>query len=195
MASHNPLPSTAILDQMLADLARTYRGGRLLLIATTNLDAQLPVIWNIDEQLAAVAERRTQAPRLQPAGQVGRKTRQVFPQLLQGQVFRAHLQHHVERPQSLGHPQEINKLKWIDIIGVIAPARLAHLGRLIAVAACHQPFGAWAAEMDFGPHVGRPGGQAGRERISGRDAARVVQAVVQGVDQGGAAHAMGQRQP
>ena len=32
---------------MLADIARAYAAGRLLLIATTNLDAQMPVIWNI----------------------------------------------------------------------------------------------------------------------------------------------------
>ena len=32
---------------MLADIARAYDSGRLLLIATTDLDAQQPVIWNI----------------------------------------------------------------------------------------------------------------------------------------------------
>jgi predicted acylesterase/phospholipase RssA len=36
------------LDQpMLAAIARAHEGGRLLLIGTTNLDAQVPVIWNI----------------------------------------------------------------------------------------------------------------------------------------------------
>jgi hypothetical protein len=33
--------------QMLADIAREYGKGRLLLVATTNLDEQRPVIWNI----------------------------------------------------------------------------------------------------------------------------------------------------
>jgi len=34
-------------EAMLADLARAYDEGRLLLIGTTNLDAQIPVVWNI----------------------------------------------------------------------------------------------------------------------------------------------------
>jgi predicted acylesterase/phospholipase RssA len=34
-------------ERMLADIAQAYDDGRLLLIATTNLDAQVPVIWNI----------------------------------------------------------------------------------------------------------------------------------------------------
>jgi predicted acylesterase/phospholipase RssA len=34
-------------DKMLADIASAYREGRLLLIGTTDLDAQHPVIWNI----------------------------------------------------------------------------------------------------------------------------------------------------
>jgi len=32
---------------VLADIAREYRKGRLLLIGTTNLDVMRPVIWNI----------------------------------------------------------------------------------------------------------------------------------------------------
>src|SRR5215218_5837803 len=32
---------------MLAEIGRAYDGGRLLLIGTSNLDAQMPVIWNI----------------------------------------------------------------------------------------------------------------------------------------------------
>src|SRR6195256_7030317 len=32
---------------MLADIAVAYDSGRLLLLGTTDLDAQLPVIWNI----------------------------------------------------------------------------------------------------------------------------------------------------
>jgi len=39
--------SAHVDEQMLADIARAYEGGRLLLIGTTNLDAQRPVIWNI----------------------------------------------------------------------------------------------------------------------------------------------------
>jgi len=36
-----------VTDQMLADIAREYQKGRLLLIGTTSLDVQRPVIWNI----------------------------------------------------------------------------------------------------------------------------------------------------
>lgn len=34
-------------EPMLAAIARAHEGGRLLLIGTTHLDAQVPVIWNI----------------------------------------------------------------------------------------------------------------------------------------------------
>ena len=34
-------------ERMLADIADAYRKGRLLLIGTTSLDEQRPVIWNI----------------------------------------------------------------------------------------------------------------------------------------------------
>src|ERR671916_987474 len=34
-------------EAMLAEIARAYDGGRLLLVATSNLDAQMPVVWNI----------------------------------------------------------------------------------------------------------------------------------------------------
>jgi Patatin-like phospholipase len=34
-------------EQMLADIAREYGNGRLLLIGTTSLDEQRPIIWNI----------------------------------------------------------------------------------------------------------------------------------------------------
>jgi predicted acylesterase/phospholipase RssA len=50
MADNSPLFRTIsrYLDEaMLADIARAYDGGRLLLIGTSNLDAQMPVIWNI----------------------------------------------------------------------------------------------------------------------------------------------------
>lgn len=50
LADSSPLFRTisrVIDDAMLADIARAYRDGRLLLIGTTNLDAQVPVIWNI----------------------------------------------------------------------------------------------------------------------------------------------------
>jgi hypothetical protein len=36
-----------VTPQMLADIAEEYRNGRLLLIGTTSLDVQRPVIWNI----------------------------------------------------------------------------------------------------------------------------------------------------
>lgn len=41
------LISENVDEQMLADIAAEYERGRLLLIASTNLDAQLPVIWNV----------------------------------------------------------------------------------------------------------------------------------------------------
>ncbi|MBS0521579.1 MAG: patatin-like phospholipase family protein [Proteobacteria bacterium] len=50
MADNAPLYRTiaSILDErMLAAIARGYDDGRLLLIGTTDLDAQQPVIWNI----------------------------------------------------------------------------------------------------------------------------------------------------
>lgn len=36
-----------VTEQMLADIAREYQKGRLLLIGTTSLDEQRPIIWNI----------------------------------------------------------------------------------------------------------------------------------------------------
>lgn len=50
LADTTPLLRTVSrhLDEaMLAAIARGYRDGRLLLIGTTDLDAQLPVIWNV----------------------------------------------------------------------------------------------------------------------------------------------------
>lgn len=41
------LISRYVDDRMLAEIAREYAKGRLLMIATTDLDAQRPVIWNI----------------------------------------------------------------------------------------------------------------------------------------------------
>ena len=50
MADTSPLAQTIGLyanQQMLEAIAREYRRGRLLMIGTTDLDAQRPVIWNI----------------------------------------------------------------------------------------------------------------------------------------------------
>ena len=50
MADTSPLARTIGLyanHQMLEAIAREYRRGRLLMIGTTDLDAQRPVIWNI----------------------------------------------------------------------------------------------------------------------------------------------------
>src|SRR3954451_4652115 len=50
MADNSPLFRTIsrYLDEaMLAEIGRAYAGGRLLLIGTSNLDAEMPVIWNI----------------------------------------------------------------------------------------------------------------------------------------------------
>jgi Patatin-like phospholipase len=41
------LISSFVDDRMLGEIAREYTKGRLLLIGTTDLDAQRPVIWNI----------------------------------------------------------------------------------------------------------------------------------------------------
>jgi len=50
LADNAPLFKTIshyLTDEMLAAIAKGYDEGRLLLIGTTNLDAQQPVIWNI----------------------------------------------------------------------------------------------------------------------------------------------------
>ena len=50
MADSSPLLktiSTHMNETMLADIAAGYQGGRLLLVATTHLDARQPVIWNL----------------------------------------------------------------------------------------------------------------------------------------------------
>jgi hypothetical protein len=50
MADNSPLYQTIsrfLDDRLVADIARAYDGGRLLLVASTDLDAQQPVIWNI----------------------------------------------------------------------------------------------------------------------------------------------------
>ena len=50
MADNYPLFNTIsryLNEAMLADLAKSYDDGRLLLIGTSDLDAQQPVLWNI----------------------------------------------------------------------------------------------------------------------------------------------------
>jgi predicted acylesterase/phospholipase RssA len=50
LADNRPLfatISTYVNEEMLAAIAKAYDEGRLLLIGTTDLDAQQPVIWNI----------------------------------------------------------------------------------------------------------------------------------------------------
>jgi Patatin-like phospholipase len=49
--------------RMLSQIAQEYRNGRLLMIGTTNLDAQRPVIWNMGE-IAAAADRDPEAAQL-----------------------------------------------------------------------------------------------------------------------------------
>ncbi|HEY7549571.1 MAG TPA: patatin family protein, partial [Hyphomicrobiaceae bacterium] len=49
--------------RMLGEIAREYRNGRLLMIGTTNLDAQRQVIWNMGE-IAAAAGRDPAAAQL-----------------------------------------------------------------------------------------------------------------------------------
>jgi predicted acylesterase/phospholipase RssA len=41
------LISRYVDQQMLSDIAQAYNNGRLLLIGTTSLDEQRPIIWNI----------------------------------------------------------------------------------------------------------------------------------------------------
>jgi hypothetical protein len=50
MADNSPLYATItkyLDDRMMADIAAAYDSGRLLLIGSSNLDSQVPVIWNI----------------------------------------------------------------------------------------------------------------------------------------------------
>lgn len=50
LADNTPLLETIsrhVDDRLLADIAAAYEAGRLLLIASADLDAQMPVIWNI----------------------------------------------------------------------------------------------------------------------------------------------------
>ena len=50
LADNSPLFKTIsryVNERMLADMAKAYDDGRLLFIASTDLDAQRPVIWNI----------------------------------------------------------------------------------------------------------------------------------------------------
>jgi len=50
MADNSPLYQTIsryLTREMLAAVAKTYEDGRLLLIASTDLDSQQPVIWNV----------------------------------------------------------------------------------------------------------------------------------------------------
>jgi hypothetical protein len=49
--------------RMLAEIAQEYRNGRLLMIGTTNLDAQRQVIWNMGE-IAVAAENDREAAQL-----------------------------------------------------------------------------------------------------------------------------------
>lgn len=43
------LVSKYVNEELLAEIAEEYDRGRLLLVATTNLDAQRPIVWNIGE--------------------------------------------------------------------------------------------------------------------------------------------------
>jgi predicted patatin/cPLA2 family phospholipase len=50
VADNSPLRglvSRYVTDQMLADIAREHKRGRRLLVGTTNLDAERPVVWDI----------------------------------------------------------------------------------------------------------------------------------------------------
>jgi Patatin-like phospholipase len=63
-ADDTPLASAIakfITTRMLRDIAREYHKGRLLLVGTTNLDAQRPVVWNLT---ALAASGHPRAPDL-----------------------------------------------------------------------------------------------------------------------------------
>ena len=50
LADNEPLYQTItryLTDEMLFEIGAAYNKGRLLLIGTTNLDAQVPVVWNV----------------------------------------------------------------------------------------------------------------------------------------------------
>jgi hypothetical protein len=73
MADTSPLFGTIshyINEEMLAKIAAEYEKGRLLLIQTTDLDAGLPVLWNIGAIAASHAGRAHQ--RRGPPRQVSR---------------------------------------------------------------------------------------------------------------------------
>lgn len=55
------LINTYVDKRMLREIAAEYRKGRMLLVGTTNLDAQRPVVWNMGE---IAASRHPQAPAL-----------------------------------------------------------------------------------------------------------------------------------
>ncbi|MFN3744690.1 MAG: patatin-like phospholipase family protein [Hyphomicrobiaceae bacterium] len=66
LADSSPLRSLIarhVDRRMLAEIAQEYRNGRLLLIGTTNLDAQRQVIWNMGE-IAVAAESDPEAAQL-----------------------------------------------------------------------------------------------------------------------------------
>lgn len=62
-ANSKPLRDKILLyitDQVIEDLAQAHRDGRTLLIGTTNLDAERPVIWNITYIAASDAPDKAQ---------------------------------------------------------------------------------------------------------------------------------------
>ena len=64
LADTSPLFATIsrmLTTEMIGAIADAYRGGRLLLIGTTDLDAQVPMIWNIG---AIAASGDARAPEL-----------------------------------------------------------------------------------------------------------------------------------
>ena len=66
LADSSPLRSLIarhVDRRMLAEIAQEYRNGRLLMIGTTNLDAQRQVIWNMGE-IAVAAENDREAAQL-----------------------------------------------------------------------------------------------------------------------------------
>lgn len=63
VADNSPLRqlvSRYVTDQMLTDIVREHKRGRRLLVGTTNLDAERPVVWNIGAIAASGVSDRKQ---------------------------------------------------------------------------------------------------------------------------------------
>jgi hypothetical protein len=98
MADNKPLLRTISRyfdEAMMAEIARAYEGGRLLLIGTSNLDAQMPVIWNIGAIARSGHPKGSRHDAAHPAG-IGRDPRRFLPRAVR---------RHARRPALTGAPR------------------------------------------------------------------------------------------